>query len=79
MYSPLRLLLSRRLLLVRSYKVTRYDTGDDDGISVAEDKLSLPAGASIRDSWGNDATLDHDALAAQPLPSQVGHKVDGSL
>ena len=48
------------------------DESDTDGIAISADKLSLNGGA-IRDEAGNDATLTHDALAADS-----GHKVDGS-
>ena len=48
------------------------DESDTDGIAIGADKLSLNGGA-IKDEAGNDATLTHDALAADS-----GHKVDGS-
>ena len=48
------------------------DESDTDGIAISADKLSLNGG-TIRDEAGNDATLTHDALAADS-----GHKVDGS-
>ncbi|MDE2914099.1 MAG: fibronectin type III domain-containing protein [Paracoccaceae bacterium] len=40
---------------------------DDDGVSVEANKLSLPTSptTTIKDSNGNDATLTHNALAAQ--------------
>ncbi|MYG27297.1 MAG: hypothetical protein F4213_14945, partial [Boseongicola sp. SB0677_bin_26] len=58
--------------LVCTYTVVAGDE-DTDGVSVAADKLSLPTSpaATIKDSSDNDATLTHDALAAQG-----GHLVD---
>ena len=44
--------------------------GDDDGISVAEDSITLNRG-TIQDEAGNNAELTHEALADDP-----GHKVD---
>ena len=56
---------------VFSYTVA-LDESDTDGIAISADKLSLNDGA-IKDEAGNDATLTHDALAADS-----GHKVDGT-
>ena len=56
--------------LVCSYTVASGDE-DSDGVSVEANKLSLPSGASIKDGSDVDATLTHNALAAQS-----GHKVD---
>ena len=50
--------------LVCSYTVASGDE-DTDGISIEANKLSLPAGATIKDSSSNDATLTHAALLAQ--------------
>ncbi len=54
-----------------TYTVATGDT-DTDGISVVANKLTLPTGASIKDSSTNDATRTHSAITAQS-----GHKVDG--
>ena len=58
--------------LVCTYTVASGDE-DTDGVSVEANKLSLPSSpeAAIEDANGNDATLTHDALAAQSA-----HKVD---
>ena len=56
--------------LVCTYTVASGDA-DADGVSVAANKLTLPAGAAIKDAADNDATRTHAALAAQS-----GHKVD---
>ena len=58
--------------LVCTYTVAIGDE-DTDGVSVEANKLSLPTSptTTIKDSNGNDATLTHNALAAQS-----GHKVD---
>ena len=56
--------------LVCSYTVASGDE-DTDGVSVEANKLSLPAGSTIKDSSNNDATLTHAALLAQGA-----HKVD---
>ncbi len=55
--------------LVCSYVVADGDT-DTDGIAVEANKL-VPGSAMIKDASNNDATLTHQALAAQS-----GHKVD---
>ena len=55
---------------VFTYTVAEDDT-DSDGIAIAANKLTLNGG-SIKDMAENDATLTHNALAAQD-----GHKVDG--
>ncbi len=59
--------------LVCTYTVAAGDE-DADGVSVAANQLSLPSGASIKDASDVDATLIHDALAAQS-----GHKVDTTV
>ena len=56
--------------VVFSYTVTEGDS-DSDGIAINANKLTLNGGA-IKDAANNDASLSHDALAAQD-----GHKVDG--
>ena len=58
--------------LVCTYTVAAGDA-DTDGVSVEANKLSLPSSpeATIEDANGNDATLTHEALAAQDA-----HKVD---
>ena len=50
--------------LVFSYTVVAADR-DDDGVEVAENTLTT-AGSTIRDAIGNDALLDHAAIAATP-------------
>ena len=45
---------------------------DDDGISVAAGALTLPTGATIRDLYGEDATL---SLGSHALADQSAHKV----
>ena len=56
--------------LVCTYTVASGDE-DTDGVSVEANKLSRPGSATIKDAQGNDATLTHQALAAQSA-----HKVD---
>ena len=58
-------------VVVFSYGVAADDI-DTDGIAVSANKLSLNGGA-IKDGAENDATLTHDAVAADS-----GHKVEGS-
>ena len=50
----------------------RRDDVDTDGIAIGADKLSLNEG-TIKDAAENDATLTHDAVAADS-----GHKVEGT-
>ena len=57
------------------YEVQAADL-DHDGISIAADALSLPNGATIRDSAGNDADLD---LAEYAISNDADHKVDGRI
>ena len=57
--------------LVFGYTVQEGDV-DIDGISISANKLTLNGG-TIQDEAANDATLTHDAVAADS-----GHKVDGS-
>ena len=57
--------------LVCTYRVTSGDA-DTNGISVGANKLTLPSGATIKDSSTNDATRTHNELA-----NQSAHKVDG--
>ena len=57
--------------LVFSYAVVADDI-DTDGIAISANKLSLNGGG-IKDGANNDATLTHDAVAADS-----GHKVEGS-
>ena len=57
--------------LVFSYAVVADDI-DTDGIAISANKLSLNEG-TIKDDANNDATLTHDAVAADS-----GHKVEGS-
>ena len=52
-----------------AYRVVS-DDGDEDGVSIESNRLSR-SGGTIRDGAGNDATLDHDAVAASS-----SHKVD---
>ena len=47
------------------------DNNDSNGISIGANKLTLNGG-SIKDQYGNDADLTHDAVA-----SDSEHKVDG--
>ena len=54
--------------LVFGYEVADGES-DTDGVGVEADSLS---GGTIRDVAGNDAVLDHEAVAPQ-----AGHKVDG--
>ena len=54
------------------YRVARGDS-DRDGVSIDADSLSR-GGGTIRDGAGNDATLDHAAVAAESR-----HQVDGVL
>ena len=56
---------------VFSYTVAADDI-DTDGIAIGADKLTLNDG-TIKDGANNDATLTHDAVAADS-----GHKVEGS-
>ena len=56
--------------LVCTYTVAEGDN-DEDGVSVAANKLSRPTNVTIKDAKGNDASLDHAAL-----PAQSAHKVD---
>ena len=56
--------------LVCTYSVTSGDA-DANGISVAANKLTLPSGATIKDSSTNDATRTHSAVT-----TQSAHKVD---
>ena len=56
--------------VVFSYTVASGDA-DADGIAIGENKIDLNDG-TIQDSAENDATLTHDAVAADS-----GHKVDG--
>ena len=58
-------------VVVFSYGVAADDI-DTDGIAISANKLSLNGGA-IKDGAENDATLTHDAVAADS-----GHKVEGS-
>ena len=51
------------------YRVVKDDV-DEDGVSLEENQLSR-AGGTIRDGAGNNATLDHTAVAASS-----SHKVD---
>ena len=57
--------------VVFSYTVVTGDA-DSDGIAISENSISLNSG-TIQDGAGNDATLTHDALAADSE-----HKVDGA-
>ena len=52
-----------------TYRVVS-DDGDEDGVSIEANRLSR-AGGTIRDGAGNNATLDHTAVAASS-----SHKVD---
>ena len=52
--------------LVCSYTVAEGDE-DTDGVSLEANKLTLPSGASIKDVSDLDATLTHEALAAQGM------------
>ena len=56
--------------MVFSYTVAEGDS-DSDGIVINANKLTLNGG-TIKDAANNDASLSHNALAAQG-----GHKVDG--
>ena len=62
---------ANRAAVVFSYGVAADDI-DTDGIAISANKLSLNGGA-IKDGAENDATLTHDAVAADS-----GHKVEGS-
>ena len=53
------------------YTVQRSDD-DDDGISVAADALTLPAGATVQDAHGANAAL---GLGSYALGHQTEHKV----
>ena len=60
--------------LVFEYDVTTGDE-DTDGVGIEANKLSLPDGTvTIKDAFGNDATLTHSAVAAS-----TSHKVDGNV
>ena len=50
--------------LVFRYTVLNSDR-DSDGVGVYARSIVLPAGASIRDTQGTDALLEHEGLAAQ--------------
>ena len=52
-----------------AYRVVTGDN-DEDGVSIESNRLSR-AGGTIQDGAGNDAVLDHDAVAASS-----SHKVD---
>ena len=56
--------------LVFSYTVRALQE-DTDGIEIKANAVSAGTGSTIRDGSGNDADLDHSALA-----NQSGHKVD---
>ena len=56
--------------LVFGYEVAEGDE-DSDGVSVEAGRIVLNGG-TIEDEAGNDAVLDHEAVA-----TQAGHKVDG--
>ena len=62
---------ANRAAVVFSYAVAADDI-DTDGIAISANKLSLNEG-TIKDDANNDATLTHDAVAADS-----GHKVEGS-
>ena len=62
---------ANRAAVVFSYAVAADDI-DTNGIAISANKLSLNGGA-IKDGAENDATLTHDAVAADS-----GHKVEGS-
>ena len=62
---------ANRAAVVFSYAVAA-DDADTDGIAISANKLSLNGGA-IKDGANNDATLTHDAVAADS-----GHKVEGT-
>ena len=51
--------------LVFSYSPVVGDT-DDNGISITTTDIVLPVGATIKDTAGNDATLRHPTVAADP-------------
>ena len=52
--------------LVFKYAIQNADEEDSDGISIGADALDLNSG-TIRDAAGNDATITHNAVAANPL------------
>ena len=56
--------------LVFEYTVATGDE-DKDGVSVAANQITLPNGATIKDSNGNDFTLTHP-----PISNASAHKVD---
>ena len=58
--------------LVFSYTVRALQE-DADGIEIKANAISAGTGSTIQDSRGNDADLDHSALA-----NQSGHKVDAN-
>ena len=62
---------ANRAAVIFSYAVAADDV-DTDGIAIGADKLSLNEG-TIKDAAENDATLTHDAVAADS-----GHKVEGT-
>ena len=62
---------ANRAAVVFSYAVAPDDV-DTDGIAISANKLTLNGG-TIKDAADNDATLTHDAVAADS-----GHKVEGS-
>ena len=62
---------ANRAAVIFSYAVAADDV-DTDGIAISANKLSLNGGA-IKDGANNDATLTHDAVAADS-----GHKVEGT-
>ncbi|MCY4422344.1 MAG: cadherin domain-containing protein, partial [Acidimicrobiaceae bacterium] len=47
-----------------AYAVTTADT-DTDGVTIAQNSLTLPTGASITDAVGNDAKVAHAAVAVE--------------
>ena len=62
---------ANRAAVIFSYAVAADDV-DTDGIAISANKLSLNEG-TIKDAAENDATLTHDAVAADS-----GHKVEGT-
>ena len=59
--------------LVFRYTVVLNDI-DNNGISITTTDIVLPAGATIKDTAGNDATLTHPTVAAD-----IAKKVDAQL
>ena len=57
--------------LVFEYTVANGDL-DTDGISILANQITVPMGATLRDTAGNPADVTHPALDTQPA-----HKVDG--